>query len=29
MDGVFQCPSAGRAVVKPGAFGAPLRGYGA
>ena len=27
-DGVFQFPSAGRAVVKPGACGAPLRGFG-
>ena len=28
-DGVLQYPSAGRAGVKPGAFGAPLRGCGA
>ena len=28
-DGLVQCASAGRAAVKPGASGAPLRGYGA
>ncbi len=28
-DGLPQGPSAGRAALKPGAFGAPLRGCGA
>jgi len=27
--GTFNCVSAMRIAVKPGAFGAPLRGYGA
>jgi hypothetical protein len=28
-DGPLQYPSAERAAVKPGAFGAPLRGFAA